>query len=81
MKKKILINSDDPLYIIHQLQSLIPTGEYCYDENGICPFYEIIKDKDGEDSAFCHYEDVENWILLDDQCKICSINMGSFDEI
>ena len=69
---------------------LIPTGPYCYDENGVCPYWH----KDKDNAVICTFMDVcdytkcseEYWkglsetdkaessIILWDQCKICGMN-------
>lgn len=53
---------------------LIPNKtNYCYDGNGLCPFFSKICGL--ENSANCSYveeiDDFDRAILLDDQCKIC----------
>lgn len=56
--------------------SWIPYGVYCYDELGICPFWDWDKD---ERIAYCRLlnisdEDENSSGLLFDQCKSCSFN-------
>ena len=59
----------------------IPQGEYCYTpvffcyETGIyeitpCLYYERVEDNAG----ICKYYEEDN--SVDDQCKICSFNIG-----
>jgi hypothetical protein len=57
--------------------SKIPLGTYCYDENGVCPYWKIVGIKCG----YCAYmdmsdEDFEGYCsLLWDQVKECDLNL------
>lgn len=33
----------------------IPYGPYCYDENGICPYWDIDPEKPHQYNGYCHY--------------------------
>ena len=57
----------------------IPKGLYCYDENGVCPYWKKI----GQYNGYCKYlkmsdKEIEYiecaTSLLWDQCKECGIN-------
>lgn len=67
----------------------IPEGFYCYSwietpstKNNfrgkvkMCPYYEHIPldEETGESTAYCHFMEIEDIILLGDQCKVCGIN-------
>jgi len=57
----------------------IPKGIYCYDENGICPFWSIREDKEEMENGYCSYLECGDWenrltSLLWDQVKECGIN-------
>ena len=51
----------------------IPLGDYCYDENGRCPYWSLVETPD-EEEGYCAFLDEYDWLLLWDQCKICGIN-------
>jgi hypothetical protein len=61
---------------------VIPKGVYCYDKNGVCPYWDKNLDKPEQHNGYCHYlksgdwmdEDIGGWGLLWDQCKECGIN-------
>lgn len=44
----------DEKYFINPEQ-YIPIGCYCYDENGICPFWDKDETKDIQKDGYCHY--------------------------
>jgi len=58
--------------------SLIPQGIYCYDENGVCPFWSLIKDYPPQQNGHCAFmqkSDVDlKGGLLWDQVKECRQN-------
>lgn len=65
-------------------KSVIPKGDYCYTieeidykdiptiYTNLCPYYY------NRDTAMCDYCEIEgieqDWVLLEDQCKICGVN-------
>lgn len=55
----------------------IPQGIYCYDEEGLCPYWSIDKDKPFQDNGYCHFLKKGDWELkgglIWDQCKECNI--------
>lgn len=56
----------------------IPKGMYCYDENGTCPYWDLIEDKPEQLNGYCRYLEIGDWMersggLLWDQCKECGI--------
>lgn len=60
-------------------ESKIPKGPYCYDDRGLCPFWEKRKDKPYQEDGYCHYLNFGDWesetfSLLWDQVKECGIN-------
>jgi hypothetical protein len=60
-------------------ENSIPKGIYCYDENGVCPFWSIRKDQDKQNNGYCSYLKCGDWenrltSLLWDQVKECGIN-------
>ena len=72
-----------PIDHIIQLRSLIPSGVYCYDENGTCPFFELRKvvvDGEEGETGYCAYIDLEDPIALWDQIKMCGINDDNDDD-
>jgi hypothetical protein len=61
----------------------IPKGVYCYDENGICPYWSKQKDKPDHDNGYCSFLgrgdwEVEGLSLLWDQVKECGLNRDIF---
>ena len=82
---------------IEKGESVIPKGDYCYDKNGCCPYWEMkyeeiekIYDERGNrfviveengEFGYCHFLEEKDCILLWDQCKICGINEYSEEEI
>lgn len=65
----ILVIKDD------NRQNSIPKGRYCYDENGVCPFWSLKSKYNG----YCSYlniddDSIDGIGLLWDQCKECDIN-------
>ena len=68
------------LELLDKVKSLIPQGLYCYDENGVCPFWVKVTNKPSQEDGYCQYLGVGDWEmgqghgLLWDQCKECGIN-------
>ena len=61
------------------MESRIPEGPYCYDGNGICPWWTRNNTKPEQDNGYCGYLQLGDWeskglSLLWDQCKECGIN-------
>jgi hypothetical protein len=56
----------------------IPKGIYCYDENGICPYWKRCLDIEKQQNGYCEYLEKGDWEmdfgLLWDQVKECGIN-------
>jgi hypothetical protein len=70
-----------------QCKTLIPSGNYCYDENGVCPFLDVINHFPKQDNGYCHYLKSGDFQhaglgLLWDQCKECGVNeyRSDYDE-
>ena len=60
-------------------EKVIPKGDYCYDENGICPYWDIKLDKPEQENGYCKYLNRGDWevdylSLLWDQVKECGVN-------
>lgn len=61
---------------------LIPKGCYCYDENGVCPFWWSFDDFGEQMNGYCSLMERGDWMqsenggtsLLFDQCKECGLN-------
>ena len=53
----------------------IPEGIYCYDSNGVCPYWSLNKDKPHQENGYCSYLGLGDWDLggglLWDQVKEC----------
>lgn len=65
-------------------ENAIPKGPYCYDDRGLCPFWEKREGKPSQEDGYCHYLNFGDWesetlSLLWDQVKECGIN-DDFDE-
>lgn len=63
--------------------SVIPHGMYCHHEaergrGALCPYFKRLDYPGypaGEKAARCELTGVEHDVLLDDECKVCDINM------
>ena len=67
-------------------ESIIPKGIYCYDENRVCPYWNLKEFKPEQENGYCSFLEEGDWemegvSLLWDQCKECGVNMGEEDEI
>lgn len=56
----------------------IPQGLYCYDGEGVCPYWSIQDDKPAQENGYCHFLQkgdghFDGESLLWDQCKECNI--------
>jgi len=56
----------------------IPQGFYCYDGEGLCPYWSIKKDKLPQENGYCHFLKKGDWEFnhlssIWDQCKECTI--------
>jgi hypothetical protein len=61
------------------LEKIIPRGDYCYDENGTCPFLTCWDEMGKQNNGYCNLLQKGDWHqngtnLLWDQCKSCRIN-------
>ena len=56
----------------------IPKGPYCYDENGVCPFWCIEPIHPTQENGYCSFLRLGDWDLslglLWDQVKECGVN-------
>lgn len=57
----------------------IPKGIYCYDKNGVCPYWSRNPDYPNQENGYCSYLMRGDWeanhlSLLWDQVKECGIN-------
>lgn len=47
---------------------------YCYDENGVCPYFKTLDNKEPPFNAWCTFcNDNDLWTLWD-MCKMCGEN-------
>jgi hypothetical protein len=46
---------------------------YCYDENGICPFWENKSDLPVQENGYCHYLGKSDYDLNEEYNKECKI--------
>lgn len=73
---KLLLNSPNPhLYI--------PKGPYCYNDVGLCPFWDKNRNQPDQLSGYCHFLKLGDWMddtdgswtmLLWDQVKECGVD-------
>jgi hypothetical protein len=42
-------------------KSKIPYGYYCYDENGVCPYWKRVKNRSKYENGFCDYLGYGDW--------------------
>ena len=60
--------------------SKIPKGLYCYDANGICPYWSLSKNGGVQNNGYCAYLELGDWepdgwiSLLWDGVKECGLN-------
>jgi len=59
--------------------SIIPQGCYCYDQKGICPYWDKAENKQEQNNGYCWFQMSGDWDekgcdLLWDQCKNCGKN-------
>jgi hypothetical protein len=40
---------------------VIPLGEYCYDNNGTCPYWELRLDRPKQENGYCAYLERGDW--------------------
>lgn len=62
-----------------QAKRVIPKGHCCYDENGVCPFWDSMPSMGDQNHGYCHWLEAGDWEsegtrLLWDQTKECGIN-------
>ena len=62
----------------------IPKGDYCYDENGLCPYWSANHDKPNQEYGHCSFLGWGDWqqrvvTHLWDQVKECGINLDDED--
>jgi len=64
--------------LVENKNNKIPKGPYCYNENGICPYWSLVKDRPSQENGYCKYLKKGDWELetglLWDQCKECGEN-------
>ena len=66
--------------------SKIPKGIYCYDENGVCPYWSLSKKGGIQNNGYCAFLEVGDWgdpdgwiSLLWDQIKECGRKIDDSD--
>jgi hypothetical protein len=65
--------------------SVIPRGYYCYDANGLCPYWSSDLTRGEQNYGYCAYLEEGDWeelrcSLLWDQVKECSENMDNKED-
>lgn len=63
----------------HAVKQIVPHGDYCYNRDGVCPFWAKHPDKPKQENGYCSLLMIGDWeekthSLLWDQCKECGIN-------
>lgn len=65
-------------------KACIPSGIYCYDANGVCPFWGKDHTKPDQENGICRLLGMNDWEggdkLLWDQVKLCGINEDMEEE-
>lgn len=56
----------------------IPQGSYCYDEEGLCPYWTVNKNKPHQMNGYCYFMEMGDWqsensSLIWNQVKECTI--------
>jgi len=63
----------------------IPKGIYCYNENGVCPYWSIDSTKPEQENGYCAFLEVGDWepdgwtSYLWDQVKECGLKVEDSD--
>jgi hypothetical protein len=63
-----------------KMPNKIPKGMYCYDANGVCPYWGLDTNRPTHENGFCTFIPMNDWDcnigipLLWDQVKECGIN-------
>ena len=57
----------------------IPKGIYCYDENGVCPYWSRTDEYNDHENGYCQFLQLGDWMengtsLLWDQVKEYRVN-------
>jgi hypothetical protein len=47
--------------------SVIPKGPYCYDENGVCPYWSLNAYHHEQENGYCAYLERGDWEMNDDK--------------
>ena len=42
-------------------KSLIPHGDYCYDKNGLCPYWSKDENRPDQESGYCAFLEKGDW--------------------
>ena len=65
--------------MLQEPKKYIPKGDYCYDENGQCPFWELKEDEYPKyEDGYCHYLKKSDWELNEERQK--NIEIIELDE-
>jgi len=48
-------------------KSVIPKGDYCYGNNGICPYWSTNPDQHEMENGYCSYIEKGDWELNDEK--------------
>jgi hypothetical protein len=62
------------------VKKIVPVGPYCYDKNGLCPFWDSWDHMGKHNNGYCSYLEKGDWMHKDgtmhlfDQTKVCGIN-------
>lgn len=65
----------------------IPKGCYCYDVNGVCPYWKLNTQHEEQNNGYCSFLKEGDWDnnsgfgLLWDQVKLCNINTCTDEEL
>jgi hypothetical protein len=64
-----------------KINQQIPNGPYCYDKNGLCPYWSKDPNKEEQNNGYCGFMKKGDWEfefygLLWDQVKECGVNIG-----
>jgi hypothetical protein len=67
-------------------EQVIPQGIYCYDENGVCPYWTLNPFQEKQMNGMCLYLMKGDWqedgtMLLWDRCKECDVNSDDNERV
>ena len=70
----------NPDYFLNP-KSHIPKGSYCYNANGICPFWDKDNTKDEQENGYCHFLKRGDWDMNAEGGRMIDVKTGEVIEL